>query len=193
MSDISSSTLEKFRETLTKSALLVLEEVGAQGVAGLGSTSALPKSEQLNLAFESELERQKVLTDLELQDSFSWYARRLGRPSLDCLGSANVRSHAKRLHASALLIMRFRALKLSDTEYWREWIRALLVTVSSIFLDTTLAHRSYITGDVLLLDGTTGRALFYNKVVNFAGSPDSDDDTSDLLRELLTPLRGRLL
>lgn len=189
----SSSTLENFRDTLTQSALLVLSEMGTQGVAGIGSMSALSKTEQRDLAFESELDRRKVLADLELQDSFSTYARYIGRPPLDSLASARVEKHAKRLNVSAFLIMRFQAVELSDTEYLREWIRALLVTIGSIFLDTTLPHRSYITGDVLLLDGTTGRALFYNRVENFAGAPDSQDDTQELLSDLLTPLRGRLI
>lgn len=193
LTDANSANLEIFRDTLTESTLRVLENMGIQGVAGLGPTSALPKSEQRNLVFESELERRKVLTDLDLQDSFSWYARRVARPSLDSLASTHISSYTTRLNVAALLIMRFKAVKLSGTEYWREWIRALLVTFGSLFLDTTLAHRSYITGDVLLIDGVTGRALFYNRANNFAGAPDSADDTRELIRQLLEPLQSRLL
>jgi hypothetical protein len=96
---------------------------------------------------------------------------------------------ASRLGVSAFLIMRFQAVRLSGLEYWREWIRALLLTLGTAFLDTTIAHRSYITGEVLLVDGRTGRALFYNRVQDYSGSPTNTEDTDGIIQELLYPLR----
>jgi hypothetical protein len=87
--------------------------------------------------------------------------------------------------------MRFQAVKLSASEYWREWARALLLTFGTVFLDTTIAHRSYITGEVVLVDGRTGRALLYNRVQDHSGSPTSQEDADGLIEELLYPLRER--
>lgn len=189
---VEQGTQDSFRESLVQGAIASLREMGIEGVEVIGPHSPLPIHQQQEIAFESELERHKILSDIELQGGFTRYARYVSRPSLESLASEGVRVRAEELGVSGFLYIRAEAIKLTRLEYARELIRGALITILTVFLDTTIAHRAYISGDLLIVDGRSARAVFFNSVSDFSGSPGSPEDSLELFQDLLQPFKERL-
>lgn len=183
---------EFLRDSLTKGAVEALREIGIEGVVMLGPQALLSPVEQEELVFECDLERRKILADVDLQGGFTRYADYISRPHLDSLASETLSRRATELGVSGFLLIKTNATSLSGLEYVREVIRGAVITVFSIFLDTTIAHHSYMSGDVMLLDAHSGAALFYNSIANFSGEPQKAEDSVQYIHELLQPLKERL-
>jgi hypothetical protein len=182
----------RFSELLMTSAEQTLNQFGLESSVVFGDQSLLELDRQKRLVFEAGLERKKVLTDLAQSGSFTRYARYISRPRLDSRVSYDMQKVARELGVSGFVLVHMRAETLSGSEYVREWFRSAMITIASFFISTTLAHQSYLSGDLMLIDGRNGRVLFFNKVRNFVGSPDNRDDLDDLFEELLSPLQYAL-
>jgi hypothetical protein len=188
----SSDKEESFRDSLSQAADTTLREAGLGGVVMVGPGTSLPRADQDQLVFECDLERRKILTELSLQGSFTRYANYISRPPLTSVASEALTLRARELGVSAFMLIKTHATSLTGLEYLRELIRGFVITALTFFIDTTIAHRSYISGDVIIIDGESGAALFFNAVTDFSGNPGTAEDTLEYLRELLKPLRERL-
>lgn len=179
---------ESFRRSVVYGATKNLAQFGIDGIDI--SDSQLPLSSEMRrlLIFEAQLERRKILSEMELQGSFTRYAKYVSTAPLNSLTSKVLQDKADQLGVAGFVLITLKATKLTGFEYARELIRGALITVLTLFSNTTIAYRAYISGDIIVVDGRSGKALFFNSITDFSGSPGSDEDSFNLFRQLLSPL-----
>jgi hypothetical protein len=179
---------ESFRRSVLLGVKKSMSMLGIEGVDVNDSQISIADEAKRLLILEMQLERRKILAEMELQGSFTRYARYISSPPLKSYASQVLQEDAVRLNVSGFLLVNLKATKLTRVEYVRELIRGALITVFTLFSNVTIAHRAYMSGDVMLVDGKSGKVLFFNSVTDLPGSPGSPEDSFELFQELLDPL-----
>jgi len=177
---------ESFRRKLLESMQTTLLSYGIQSAAPFDGpeVAATP----LSAIAEAAVEHNKALADIAFLDDKEWLEDRQPNPPLECVLSEAMPELASRLHVDAVMLVSLSAVERSASGYSLEVLRSALITLATGFIDTTLPHRFSVSGDVLLVDGTSGRALFFNSIEGSSADPQDESDLSELSQKLLSPL-----
>lgn len=186
-----------FRLALQESARLTLLDCGVHAVipecvetsAEKTGTSAIPRS----TIADGELEREKALGDISYTDAVGFLRTRARNPIVESILSERIPELSARLHVDAILFIHFEAIELSLADYSIELTRSFLISIAAKLLGSEFAQRNSLYGDILLVEGNTGRVLFYTSVDGASTDPKDPEEIGELMTELFAPLKRKVL
>jgi hypothetical protein len=132
--------------------------------------------------FELGLERQKLALDIQApyKNEFRYQC------------SERVAEIAQELGVDSFLFLDFEAIKRTRLQYALALIRSTLTAISSGNIFTKFPGRKFVTGNVEIIDASSGDLLYFNEIAIKASDFEDEEEVKELVKTLLMPFTSKL-